>query len=367
MPRFPRFIVLALLANTALVSMDALRAQAIPRRADASGSWQGTMSHQTDGYTPVWQAVLTIHQAGERVTGTTRLQFDDRFAVFDWSGTLRRNILVVTESGIREQSRHPAQWCMNRRMELTLVSSDRLEGTWSSPSPGCSTGRIVLNRSRPALVVFVGGANDASSRFVADLQRDWMPPPGADVAKRYFSWRDEGGIRAEIDRFTAAHPDGKVVLVGHSWGGHTALKAVQYLSPGRRVDLLVTLDPVPHGSAGDPSGRERRRPAGPRPGQVAPTKPQNVVTWLNVWPGHRAPREACGDMVASLGENWAPWGDIPGLQRLHSGRNHCDASGMFYDSVVQRELQEVLGGSRQPVSTGAAPPIDQRKYVLDAQ
>jgi pimeloyl-ACP methyl ester carboxylesterase len=196
--------------------------------------------------------------------------------------------------------------------------------------------------ARPSLVVFVGGAGDARSGLMASVERAWTAPSG--VTKRYFSHDAHGAIRGEVERFMAAHPDGAVALIGHSWGGHTVVKVAEALAGRIRIPLLVTLDPVPHGSAGNPSApRPRRRE--PSTGQPPPAKPASVVTWLNVWPGKpRGPSEQCrnGERLASAGENSRPWGDIPGLEPLHAGRDHCDVSGMFAHPAVQGALEALL-------------------------
>lgn len=62
---------------------------------------------------------------------------------------------------------------------------------------------------------------------------------------QHFAWDDKEGIIAEIKKRT---PDQPIVLVGHSFGGDTAMEIANELNSlehgFRKIDLLITLDSV---------------------------------------------------------------------------------------------------------------------------
>lgn len=97
------------------------------------------------------------------------------------------------------------------------------------------------NMHKPA-TIFIGGlqwfslGSDYSGvKNMADSIKD----------AKYFDWNDSKAILEEIKKRDPAQP---VILVGHSFGGDTAMKVAQKLNTleygFRKVDLLVTIDAV---------------------------------------------------------------------------------------------------------------------------
>lgn len=86
--------------------------------------------------------------------------------------------------------------------------------------------------------IFVGGAGDGSTHNVQsyfDLYHAAHPDSS------YYSWEDEAGILKDIAN---TDPNDPIHLIGHSYGGDTAAKAA--LKACRKVDILITIDPVSH-------------------------------------------------------------------------------------------------------------------------
>jgi pimeloyl-ACP methyl ester carboxylesterase len=116
--------------------------------------------------------------------------------------------------------------------------------------------------------------------------------PGGRIGHREaecFTHNDGARIAARI---AATSPDPRVVLVGHSWGGHTAAVAAAALGQqGRPVDTLITVDLV---SANVTEDHLRSVRTGSR-------------EWLNIR-AHGAPSLNASDVVAWVGQRY---GDAP--------------------------------------------------------
>ncbi|GGF51382.1 hypothetical protein GCM10011611_67300 [Aliidongia dinghuensis] len=108
-------------------------------------------------------------------------------------------------------------------------------------------------------VIFIGGAGDSGSgivkNYAAQFARD-----NRDLIVQYFTHDQGDNVIAYIN---GLDPSAPVSVVGHSWGGDTAMEVANAL-PGR-ISVLVTIDPVGSG------GTSFLRSVG-----------QNVGLWINV-------------------------------------------------------------------------------------
>ncbi len=97
-----------------------------------------------------------------------------------------------------------------------------------------------LNRIDPDGLrdIFVGGLGDATSGIVQSYYTQYH---ARHPDSSYYSWQDEAGILKGIANTPVGDP---IHLIGHSYGGDTAAKAA--LASCRKVDLLITIDPVSH-------------------------------------------------------------------------------------------------------------------------
>jgi hypothetical protein len=101
------------------------------------------------------------------------------------------------------------------------------------------------------VVIFFGGALDSVNTNMLDVYRNYSYKHHK---KLYFPWTGTGiGIDEaliipdSVYSHTAqvildSYKDYKICLVGHSYGGDTAMRVARVL--GKRVELLITLDPV---------------------------------------------------------------------------------------------------------------------------
>lgn len=127
-----------------------------------------------------------------------------------------------------------------------------------------------LNLNTPArlqpLVMFVGGALDSTFKPVLDQVFETYNQNYEyyqDIG--YATYRAKKALKALVLYWLAGGQ--KVVLVGHSYGGHTVMDVARELSElGKDIELVVTLDPVSTFS--------------PRANQP---KPKRVKRWYNVY------------------------------------------------------------------------------------
>lgn len=110
---------------------------------------------------------------------------------------------------------------------------------------------------------FIGGFFDATYHPVESYYNNPLP-----VGSKYTSWSKTPNSyyrswnpesESAIIREVASLPDGTVInLVGHSLGGHTAAKIA--IASGKRVNLLITVDPVTGLEAEYPQADKRDMP-----------------------------------------------------------------------------------------------------------
>lgn len=188
---------------------------------------------------------------------------------------------------------------------------------------------------RPLMVVLVGGFVSDPSPEQLDgtsgrggnsgmyrLRGDLIHWDG--IAAEYFNWNGTraGNIRlrtppmaegiAEFIRDRRSrHPQERLIIVGNSWGGHTAREVCELLAapPAVPVELVVFLDPSSLG----------RTLNGKRNGGL----PDNVAAAVNYYTQHML--------------SWREWPDEPRLQNIDLGdpvHGYLVAGGPRYDSSV---------------------------------
>ena len=123
----------------------------------------------------------------------------------------------------------------------------------------------------------------------------------------YFQWYQF----EEACCFISTLQDSKdIVVVGHSWGGQTAVKVANKFSS--KIKALVTLDPV---------------------GWRYPPLPNNGIMWLNVVPYFE--KFSRNNIVAVLGRRWK---ELPGAKNISIICDHCAVDKMLDAEVSENNL-----------------------------
>jgi len=114
-----------------------------------------------------------------------------------------------------------------------------------------TVGRYVYSaRSSNTQVVFVGGALDKNgSRIVQDYAIDFKPRNAATSYKTHAQIGTTWGIGKTTDPFGKTKET--LIVVGHSWGGDSAVEASKQTRASKKVDLLITVDAVGTGDWND--------------------------------------------------------------------------------------------------------------------
>lgn len=157
--------------------------------------------------------------------------------------------------------------------------ADRRKWPYNSTAPKRPAAPTIPEAAARAgvLTIFVGGAGDATFNNVNEFYKNYKLTHPESI---YFHWDQSGEISALI---AAAPPGMKINLVGHSYGGDTAA-AVAARSP-RRIDKLITVDPVSHVSPDLTAVRE------------------HVDMWVDVV-ARPTDGDDSSDLIAGLGGDW---------------------------------------------------------------
>ncbi len=176
-----------------------------------------------------------------------------------------------------------------------------------------------------ALLVIFGGFFDKSwTENVKSWAKELSYP---NTVVRYFAHDAENRAVRVILEHLRENMSGPVIIVGHSWGGDTAMDAANALNkvgPGVKIELAVTLDAVSWGDMQQNFGG---------------LKTKNIQKWINVW------NKGTGvtDLVATLGGHW---GDETGAENVKLERDqnftHADSERMFQVATVQTALKQAL-------------------------
>jgi pimeloyl-ACP methyl ester carboxylesterase len=115
--------------------------------------------------------------------------------------------------------------------------------------PEPSYGQIYFTRT-PPLVVFFGGANDSQHENMLRVRKYYQRQSdegqtGFPQRTLYFAWDEDEEAKIAILNAALEDQNASIALVGHSWGGDTAMTVAKELEKvGLEVSLVVTLDAV---------------------------------------------------------------------------------------------------------------------------
>ena len=183
--------------------------------------------------------------------------------------------------------------------------------------------------------VFIGGARDSQDGNMNRLyKRVANDDHYNDGEMAYYYWANKYMILAAIREYWRICPNSKVVLLGHSYGGDTAMDVAESLK-GREKVVLVTLDPVSNFDAYNWKNK----------------RPKSIEYWINAYVEKNmcdifAPIPIAGqlisgvytlytsnhlDAIASLGGKWGheDAADVNIAFRLNDRVNHAMATALF--------------------------------------
>ena len=149
---------------------------------------------------------------------------------------------------------------------------------------------LAMFKPNKTLILFIGGAMDDVYRPL--LNGVFIPYYQKHAAYQDCFYATHAAIPQILNLVMYWHSFGqKIALVGHSWGGNSALKVARKIAgqmgDGITIELLVTLDPV--------SRRYFQRNI---------VKPVNVKRWLNVHIDYSRASMEYSNLVARLGGCW---------------------------------------------------------------
>ncbi len=225
--------------------------------------------------------------------------------------------------------------------------------------------RPLQAQSAELALVFIGGFGDEISGIIDYMARQ-LPPLAENEARAYYHWnggvvedatRGYQAIADAVSAFRAKNPGADVVLIGHSMGAATALKAAELLpasaTPKGRI-FLVTLDPADR--------------------VVQPIRPASVHWWGNAYVVNS---QSGHDFIAAWGGRWnhCKQADVNirfnGLKSDEYGYEfiHDNALSLFMSrrgsvslSLFQ-SLKDLLSAGRKPRSSLS---VDRRILLCDS-
>lgn len=182
--------------------------------------------------------------------------------------------------------------------------------------------KTFVKEPRASYTAFIGGAADKTSDFgqgptniIGDVESAFRKAvekqaTGPTLLQKgtcntgYFGWAetDEGVVDKEIERRRAEDPSLFLQIVGHSYGGDSAVGIAKRLGKTQKIDVLITLDPV-----GTRHRLVRPVPTGRVGTHIIEPRPDGITFWLNVWarPARWNLLEwTKDDWIANLGTQW---------------------------------------------------------------
>lgn len=137
------------------------------------------------------------------------------------------------------------------------------------------------------LVIFIGGFADEATKVMYTTCKMYAARHKS-YQDIYYRPHDQGAVvRGFVEKYAAAGQ--KVAVIGHSWGGNTAVYEVA-MKAKSRITTLGTLDPV--SKAGPPD-----------------TKPSNVDLYVNIYINYLlAETQNNANSIARIGH---PWEETP--------------------------------------------------------
>ncbi len=177
-------------------------------------------------------------------------------------------------------------------------------------------------------VVFIGGfAEKVCARFRRLYESTPLLPAEGRQLRAHYAWDGDSGelfcpgterIRRDLEAFFAVNPQADLVIVGHSYGGSSAMDVVRHLRGSHGRVLVATVDPV-----------SRLKRSYPR------ERPEGVDFWVN---GYCSDYEDWKDSIAWVGGAWrhCPQAD---LNLPFSGEDR-DRSGLRYQHAYPLPLFE---------------------------
>jgi pimeloyl-ACP methyl ester carboxylesterase len=163
-------------------------------------------------------------------------------------------------------------------------------------------------------VIFIGGLGDelishTVERYADNFQAAY---PSSGVNVKYFTFDQTAAAEAYIKRLGSGV---RVAIVGHSWGGDTAVQIVNDL-PAGRIETLLTIDPVGHGGRG---------------------------------------------MLEAVGRRAKQWIDVDAVDKRHSIDNRIAGLGGKYDKAPKPYAKTFIESMRVPESAVRAAILDYQR------
>ena len=170
---------------------------------------------------------------------------------------------------------------------------------------------------RKPLVVFMGGAADPIIRILFRVAKNYQE---LHQAYQDVYYRPHNAGAHVVKLVEAYHAAGrKVAVIGHSWGGSSAVHDVA-MKTGAKIDVLATLDPV---------GRFQRKPL---------ARPSGALRFINVYINYaKAKTVNIGNVVARIGGLWE---DVPCADENHDiiGEIGTSPGGKVFDHADARDM-----------------------------
>ena len=177
---------------------------------------------------------------------------------------------------------------------------------------------------KKTLVVFIGGAADSLFKPLLNKvfgKYEFNYGRGENRLQDVcYSEHGGGKVVALMKKWFDAKQ--KIVLVGHSWGGHRVICLAEE-NPDITIELLVTLDPVSWSKNGKQA------------------KPKNVKRWLNVYVDYKTASWWRSDnLIARIGGPWEECqnADENIIINEYIDYGHADAEPMFELMRVKYEV-----------------------------
>ena len=125
--------------------------QAFGQKVLLEGNWQGILKQPKGDIIENYAYWINIHKTGDSIKGYARTELANTpyYAIIEFNGIVSGKTIKYTQTEIKSSNDRPniSTWCLIEGDLIFDKANQSLQGTWTSTTPTCGSGSILLYKS----------------------------------------------------------------------------------------------------------------------------------------------------------------------------------------------------------------------------